>query len=68
MEKMSANADLEEALELLEACRGCDLWYDAWPSFGEGKEVHGVKITMETSVAEVVDAFLKKHNRVAPFA
>ena len=51
----------KDALHLLEVCRGCDLWSDAWPAWGEGNEAHGVKITMQTSVAEVVDAFLEKH-------
>lgn len=47
------------ALYLLEVCRGsCDLWSDAWPAYGEGNEVFGVKIGPNTAVAEVVDAFL----------
>ena len=61
---------LVEALHLLEACRGCDLWYDAWPAFGTGNVVHGVKIedgpSRSTSIADVVDAFLAKHKSVQP--
>ena len=56
-----ADQRLVDAIELLEVCCGCDLIYDAWMAFGEGKVVHGVKIGPTTTVADLVDAFLKRH-------
>jgi hypothetical protein len=57
---------LKDSFYLLEVARGCDLWYDAWPAWGVGAEVHGVKIDNGTSLADVVDAFLRKHGRLPP--
>lgn len=54
-------SEFKEALHLLEACRGCDLVYEAWPAFGSGNVVHGVTITDQTNISDVVDAFLKRH-------
>ena len=54
---------LEEAIDLLEHCRGCDLIYRVSDNgIAVGTVWHGVTITEETTIAEVVDAFVKRQS------
>lgn len=48
--------DFKEALILLEACTGCDLYYDAYSSLTLDPED-------KRSVMDFVEEFLKKHQQ-----
>lgn len=57
------SSDFDLAIELLEICRMCDLIYHMHyhHGYGIGQTVAGVPIKDDTTVADVVDAFLAKH-------
>jgi hypothetical protein len=54
VQEQCAECKFHEALELLQLCDSCDLWYSA-------AEARGLPSTDETMVGDLVRAFLRRH-------
>jgi hypothetical protein len=63
LEAMKEISPLVQAIELLQMCRSCDLIYGAHDhgGIGIGQKLAGVVVKDDTTIADVVDAFLAKH-------